>query len=202
MADPPGRIAREESPYLIPLPAFKDQCREVSISRMAEHHNLRDLLRKQNLGTTPNIPLATAVISVPVILFVDDNPENNAQEMVYFRRLGYQVISTTSTTSALTLLENSHVDIIVSDMARTEEGDSGEFALFPRAGLVLLEQVRQRGWRTPVIFYSTINGLSDEVHRKGGNCIVSNNHDMIQAVVKAVPTAQVLETYATSRPYS
>ena len=78
------------------------------------------------------------------ILWVDDHPENNRNELRMFRQLKADIDIATSTEKALDMLRNGAYDLVLSDMAR------GDKAM---AGLEFLEQCRKENKSIPVIFY-------------------------------------------------
>jgi len=78
------------------------------------------------------------------ILWVDDHPENNRNELRMFRQLQADIDIATSTEKALDMLRNDDYDLILSDMARDDKA---------MAGLEFLEQCRKESKSIPVIFY-------------------------------------------------
>jgi CheY-like chemotaxis protein len=78
------------------------------------------------------------------ILWVDDHPENNANERRMLESLRIAVNEALSTDQALSRLEQSPYDAVISDMSRN--GDV-------QAGLRLLSEMRGKGIDAPVIFY-------------------------------------------------
>jgi CheY-like chemotaxis protein len=78
------------------------------------------------------------------ILWVDDQPENNANERRMFESLRIFVDEALSTDQALSRLERAAYDAVISDMSRN--GDD-------QAGLRLLSEMRRREIDLPVIFY-------------------------------------------------
>lgn len=79
------------------------------------------------------------------ILWVDDHPENNAQERHYLEAQRMAVYSVTSSDDALKLLTMYRYDAVVSDMGR--HGN-------PLAGLDLVKAMRARGDHTPFYLYT------------------------------------------------
>ncbi len=78
------------------------------------------------------------------ILWIDDHPENNRNEMRMFQQLKAQVDTVTDTDAALAILKENKYDVILSDMARGDRSD---------AGVDFLQKFRRRDESTPVIFY-------------------------------------------------
>jgi len=125
-----------------------------------------------------------------LILVVDDVPKNNPQEIQYLENKGYNVITTTSTSSAMTLFHNGiQPDVIISDMGR-REGDFYEYN--PTAGLLLITKIRESGRITPIIIFTTAENVDtyrQETLRLGGNDIVYQSRDLYDAVERALPMA-------------
>jgi CheY-like chemotaxis protein len=80
------------------------------------------------------------------ILWVDDNPSNNAFLQNAMQSLGASVTDSLSTDEALARAGNQAFDVIISDMGRPEGG---------RAGFDLLQKLRARGVNVPFIIYSS-----------------------------------------------
>lgn len=78
------------------------------------------------------------------ILWVDDVPENNANEMAIFRELGVRIEIATATEPAVAATTSSPPDLVISDWQRKEDAAAG-----PR----LAEQLRDAGLNVPVVFY-------------------------------------------------
>jgi CheY-like chemotaxis protein len=79
------------------------------------------------------------------ILWVDDNPENNFNEIKMLHQLRSDVETAKSTDEALALIaEKKDVDIVLSDLKRGDD---------PTAGLSMLETLRRSHPSLPVIFY-------------------------------------------------
>ncbi|MCW0212425.1 MAG: response regulator [Pseudonocardia sp.] len=84
-------------------------------------------------------------VRTPRILWVDDNPANNANERLAMQRLGMVVVTSTSTADALDRIGAEHYDVVISDMAR---------GLQRRAGFTLFEKLRAAGRDLPYIVYA------------------------------------------------
>jgi CheY-like chemotaxis protein len=86
------------------------------------------------------------------VLWVDDNPHNNALEIASLRDNGVDVVQARSTAEALALARDTRhpYSVIVSDMGRKE--DTG---FRSDAGLQLLSQLRNAGDNTPFVIYAS-----------------------------------------------
>lgn len=82
------------------------------------------------------------------LLWVDDNPRNNLSERRLLHRLGIFIESVLTTQDALETIRSASAwapfDLIISDMRRGTES---------RAGLAMLERLRESNISQPVIFY-------------------------------------------------
>lgn len=121
-----------------------------------------------NAETRKAVKLATQTITKQLlektrnseVLWVDDTPSNNHYESEALRALGLAIDTATSTDEAMQLIERNHYDLVISDMGRP--GDS-------RAGLTLLEILRNSGDTTPYVIYASTRALAlrDEAIRIG-----------------------------------
>jgi CheY-like chemotaxis protein len=79
------------------------------------------------------------------VLWVDDNPQNNALLARSFRDLGIEVREASSTEAAMAELTKSRFGLVITDMGRPPDGE---------AGLTLIERMRQARISVPVIIYA------------------------------------------------
>lgn len=120
------------------------------------------------------------------ILWVDDNPSNNAFEMARLRSEGIEIVEATSTEEGMRIAVAGRLPIaaIVSDMGRRENGKYR-----PKAGLELIQALRNAGLHLPVFVYSSAKYLDrtriDVVHAGGNSATASpvELFEMIHAVV-------------------
>ena len=85
------------------------------------------------------------------VLWVDDVPSGNSYEIAACNDRGVRVALATTTADALRqLADDSGFDAIVTDMYRTEDGESR-----PTAGLTLLQELKQRAIDIPVVVYAS-----------------------------------------------
>ena len=79
------------------------------------------------------------------LLWVDDRPDFNHNERKMFKQLGIEIDIATTTEQALTILQNTKYDVIISDIAR---GDDSQ------AGLTFLRELRNKeGYTKNLVFY-------------------------------------------------
>ena len=94
---------------------------------------------------------AEARLQTVRLLWVDDAPTNNRNELQMLQRLGIGVVPAARTEEALAVLspDPAAFDVIVSDMHRREDGEDR-----PTAGLEFLTKyLALSGRKVPVIFY-------------------------------------------------
>lgn len=92
--------------------------------------------------------------AIGLMLWVDDNPENNALEKKLFEDRRIAVHPVESTEDALRLLAMYDYRVVVSDMGRGDDR---------LAGLRLAEQMRARGDRTPLYIYTVrVDGKGEQ----------------------------------------
>lgn len=106
------------------------------------------------------------------ILWVDDNPDNNTNELRMFTQLKMTVEFATSTEEALEKLRTNRYELILSDMARGKEAD---------AGIKFLNQFRTSDEITPMIFY--IGTFKLEMGVPGGAFGITNRPDELLHLV-------------------
>jgi CheY-like chemotaxis protein len=78
------------------------------------------------------------------VLWVDDDPLQNAWEREAMDALGISVTTARSNTEAEFFLERGRVDLVISDMKRPDE---------TRAGYMLRDAMHKHGVTAPLIFY-------------------------------------------------
>lgn len=116
------------------------------------------------------------------ILWVDDEPVNNAYEIANLRNEGLQVVQATSTDDALgkILSRKLSVDAVISDMGRFEENQ-----FRPKAGLDLITALREADIKVPVFIYTSYGIASrsrDEVIRSGGSGITHSTIELFEMI--------------------
>ena len=95
-------------------------------------------------GVPRRAELVAPVLKGAQILWVDDAPDNNADEMATLKTLGIAVTTARDTTEALSKLKGKTYDAVISDMRRDDVPDEG------------LRFLRAMGEKRPLtIFYVT-----------------------------------------------
>ena len=100
------------------------------------------------------------------ILWVDDNPENNAHEREALLTLGTVTDIATSTGAGMAALRTNVYDLVISDMRRGSAPDEG---------LVLLEKMRKIGFPQRVVFY--VGTADPEKGRPAGSFGITDRPD-------------------------
>jgi CheY-like chemotaxis protein len=113
------------------------------------------------------------------VLWVDDRPENNVYERGAFEALGLQFTLCLSTAEALERLRTNKFAAIISDMGRKEG---------PREGYTLLDALREKGDKTPLVFYcgSDSPEKKREAEQHGGQGSTNNPQELFRLMIAAV----------------
>ncbi|MGD9531931.1 response regulator [Pseudonocardia sp.] len=122
------------------------------------------------------------------MLWVDDQPQNNALLIDQLMGAGVAVDIARSTTEGMTLAARRRYGAIITDMGRDEEG-----RFRPRAGLDLIRQLRDAGDRTPVLVFTSSRSARDhglEARELGAHDATSSGVDLV-AFLRANGVMQV-----------
>ena len=134
-------------------------------------------------GTTDGAGARTAVRSPGArVLWVDDDPSNNAKQVGILAERGVQVTTAVSTAEALERYEPTAYDLVVSDMGRSE-GANREYV--PRAGLDLLQRLRARRPDVAVVFYTTARSADlygPDARAAGAFAIVTDTEELLRMI--------------------
>ncbi|MFK0158329.1 response regulator [Streptomyces sp. NPDC090499] len=107
------------------------------------------------------------------ILWVDDNPANNAYQTAQLQAMGVEVVQAESTDEGLRALRRASrpFDAVISDMGRAEAG-----GFDPDAGLKLIRKIRETDAVTPVFVYGGAGAAArrDQVADGGGNGVTQS----------------------------
>jgi CheY-like chemotaxis protein len=117
------------------------------------------------------------------VLWVDDWPGNNASLVDAMRSLQIQVDLALTTREALSRLEQQEYDLIISDMARQEDGTS-----HPEAGLELIRAVRQSGNQTPIFIYAGRDAMRrrEELETEGAALVTDKPSVVFSEAVRTI----------------
>jgi len=116
------------------------------------------------------------------VLWVDDNPENNAFEIAKLRDDDLQVVQATSTDEAMGILLSGRleVDAIISDMGRREQGKNQ-----PEAGLTLIQEARGADIQAPIFIYASPRAVAryrDEIREAGGSGATASPIELFELI--------------------
>lgn len=101
------------------------------------------------------IPAVAVGVAQPVILCVDDKPTPLAIRRMVLERSGYRVIGATSGAQALRILQENHIDLVLSDhYLRDERGievAAKMKAIKPEVPVLILSGSDDKLERTPYV---------------------------------------------------
>lgn len=178
----PGDFKNEET-YL--------ELQKMSLSAVASL-TAANQTKNQDRATTKSVKIEDVVRSVenvvalvqtgtenPLVLWVDDNPDNNVYERQALEAIGIRFFLSENTADALNALSRQSFGAIISDMGRSEG---------PREGYALLDALRARGDDTPFFIYASSNA---EEHRRetrehGGQGCTNDGQELFEMVTKAI----------------
>jgi len=121
------------------------------------------------------------------VLWVDDDPSNNAKQIEILEHRGVRVTTAVSTAEALERYDAAVHDVVVSDMGRPE-GTNREYV--PRAGLALLTQLRAREPGVAVILYTTARSAGvygEEARTAGARGVVTETDSLVRMLTAWSP---------------
>jgi CheY-like chemotaxis protein len=115
----------------------------------------------------------------PLVLWVDDNPDNNVFERQAFESVGVRFVLSETTADALRILSRRTFDAIISDMGRREG---------PREGYALLDALRGRDDDTPLFFYASSNAPEHkrETREHRGQGCTNDGRELFDMVTKVI----------------
>lgn len=125
---------------------------------------------------------AVPVGSVSHVLWVDDNPENNAEVAKEFEFRGIQVTAAVSTADAVQRYDPAVHKFIVSDMGRFEGADK---AYVERAGLDLLTQLKARRADVQLVFCTSARAATTyraEALAAGARAVVEDCSEVLRVM--------------------
>ncbi|QYG07484.1 response regulator [Janthinobacterium sp. PAMC25594] len=134
---------------------------------------------------------ATTLAGVPtaqkpssLVLWLDDHPRNNTLLVEQLERENIKVDQAVSTRQALTMLQQKHYALFITDMARVENGRR-----IKDAGVRTVREVRQVQPELPIIVYcskDTIASYSTEAQAAGARVITTSGTSLLANVNKLI----------------
>ncbi len=179
----PGDFKKEET-YL--------ELQRMSLSAVASLTAAKQQPKDQVRTSSGNIQIEDVVRSVEsavklvqegtknsVVLWVDDNPQNNVYERKALESVGIGFVLSGNTAEALNILSMRPFGAIISDMGRREG---------PREGYALLDALRARGDDTPLFFYASSNSPEHrrETLEHGGQGCTNDGQELFEMVTKVI----------------
>ncbi len=137
---------------------------EISIASAAENFSKQIIDLQERLGKLEKegtlssfaVP-AQKVVAGKKILWVDDNPDNNAVQIQKLHQDGQSVVLAKTTVEAMHLATTVDFDLIISDMGRWE----GVGVYHADAGLTLLSMLKNAKVQAPVILFTTHKAIEN-----------------------------------------
>jgi len=132
------------------LKAFKGLGVEIEFGL---EERLEEAAEKQQVIVTPaqvealmkRVSREGALVKGMRVLWVDDNPNNNTNEVLFLQGLGVNTTKSTTTADAITkMARGRRFDLVISDMVRA--GDA-------QAGLALRDNMRAAATQIPLVIY-------------------------------------------------
>ena len=114
-----------------------------------------------------------------IVLWVDDNPDNNRYERKALEALGIRFVLSTSTEDALDQVRRQAFDLIISDMGRPPDA---------RAGYTLLDALRVMGDHTPYMIYAGSRAPDHVAEARQHGALGSTNdpQELIRVVTRSL----------------
>lgn len=130
--------------------------------------HLYDNADELNIGEPPGV--------IGRVLWVDDHPENNAEEKAFLEERGIAVYTATNSKDALHLLAMYDYDAVISDMGRHDE---------PLAGFKLVETLRARQDETPFFLYTILpsDAQRELLAEHGGQGVAVTSQELYELVL-------------------
>lgn len=118
-----------------------------------------------------------------LILLVDDNQHGIAARRSILQELGYQVVSASSGSEALSHAEQEKFDLVITD-----------YKMPKMDGLALIAELRERGFKKPIIL---LTGFADTLGLRetntGADAVIQKSSNEISHLVRS--TKRLLERH-------
>lgn len=143
-----------------------------------------------------NITIGTQTYTSPFfekkMIWVDDKPEGNANQLSQLTDKGAQVMLARSTSEAMEkIAKYGPFDILLSDIGRREDGKYKN-----KAGVEFLNELREIGNETPVVFLTTsktasMKDIQEELENAGNASITSSPVDFFRLITLGLKQGQI-----------
>jgi CheY-like chemotaxis protein len=166
-----------------------EQLRRTLEDLQKKVEELRSQAGQRSASVASVAPVARPVVAPRRIVWVDDNPSNNAFEIARLRDDGVEIIELLSTEEAVRKLvaHQFPVRAVVSDMVRREDGVYNQ-----KAGIALVQQLRSAGLPVPVFIYCSARALQrtrDEALAAGANGVTASSVELFELLQEALGAA-------------
>ncbi|XXT25168.1 response regulator [Sorangium sp. So ce429] len=121
------------------------------------------------------------------VLWVDDNPKNNSFLLKRLEERGFTVDLARSTDEGIGLFSTSSYLLVVSDMARQEDGKYN-----PTAGLFILQKIRQENTKIPIVIFTSPDSAQrykEEAIEQGASGITSSITELWELIADSLVAA-------------
>jgi CheY-like chemotaxis protein len=126
------------------------------------------------------IEMESVMKNKKTILWVDDNPKNNAILIEYLNNQGNDVMTALSTDEAMSIMKNKHIDRIITNMGRRESGIQNR-----TAGIDFIKKVRAIDKEIIIILFCNPKNYSlfhKEAELSRASLVTSSSTEMIKAL--------------------
>ena len=122
---------------------------------------------------------AVATVTNRLVLWVDDQPDNNIYERRAFESMGLEFALARSTKQALAILSDRQFAMVISDLGRPEG---------PEEGYSVLDQLRRTDNETPFFIYTGSNAKEHEREAKerGAQGVTNNPQELFELVTSRI----------------
>ncbi len=129
------------------------------------------------------------------VLWVDDEPENNARFQEELNELLHAIFTmAVGTAAALEYLARSYFDVIVSDISRHGDNEQGR---------EMLRAFAERNVAVPVVFYTTpqmVDRYSDQLREAGALGVFSSKQELRTFLGERLREKQQQNSYSSTAP--
>jgi CheY-like chemotaxis protein len=155
---------------------------QKQVQSLSDERQANILPRKQR--SSPRKP-PRKTVGVKSILWVDDNPKNNAYFIQSLQEQGMDIVTALSTREGLEKFSNIDFDLVISDMGRTEEGRHN-----PLAGIELTRQIRLLNETVPIFIFSSSKAAMEHGQEavKAGASEVTNSPTTLLNRIQSLQT--------------
>ncbi|NHZ64065.1 response regulator [Massilia genomosp. 1] len=160
--------------------------------------DLQEIVGKLVLATPKNLAVATTVPPAPSpfnksrqrrILWVDDVPTNNTLLVEQFKLIETEVEQVTTTDAALARISQEKFDLVITDMARLEDGRRVQ-----DAGLILIREAMKLRPELQIVVYCSrgMAAMHGKAAEQAGARLVTSSGTALLAVVRPILDAATL----------